>query len=206
MPGCDHGLVSVLMSVYNGAPTLEKAAASVLAQTYRDLELILCDDASTDDTWRIMQRIAAQDARVTVFQNKTNRGLGASLNGCLSRAGGEYIARQDADDVSDPDRIERTTDFLLSSGAPYAACGVRVFDDGGKYGFEIIEPKMTAPEVEIKRLSTVGNHLSATVTARELRGRDAQIELDFTDTSVSGSAKVPLIGTVTIKEGTKIAE
>ena len=65
---------------------------------------------------------------------------------------------------------------------------LRVFDDGGKYGFEIIEPKMTAPEVEIKRLSTVGNHL------------------DFTDTSVSGSAKVPLIGTVTIKEGTKIAE
>ena len=52
MPNCDAGLVSVLMSVYNGAPTLEKAAASVLAQTYRNLELILCDDASTDDTWR----------------------------------------------------------------------------------------------------------------------------------------------------------
>ena len=61
MPNCDAGLVSVLMSVYNGAPTLEKAAASVLAQTYHALELILCDDASTDDTWRIMQRIAAQD-------------------------------------------------------------------------------------------------------------------------------------------------
>ena len=143
MSGCDHGLVSVLMSVYNGAPTLEKAAASVLAQTYRDLELILCDDASTDDTWRIMQRIAAQDARVTVFQNKTNRGLGASLNGCLSRAGGEYIARQDADDVSDPDRIERTMDFLLSSGAPYAACGVRVFDDGGIWSTRQYPQKIT---------------------------------------------------------------
>ena len=143
MPGCDHGLVSVLMSVYNGAPTLEKAAASVLAQTYRDLELILCDDASTDDTWRIMQRIAAQDARVTIFQNKTNRGLGASLNECLSRAGGEYIARQDADDVSDPDRIERTTDFLLSSGAPYAACGVRVFDDGGVWSTRQYPQKIT---------------------------------------------------------------
>ena len=143
MPGCDHGLVSVLMSVYNGAPTLEKAAASVLAQTYRDLELILCDDASTDDTWRIMQRIAAQDARVTIFQNKTNRGLGASLNGCLSRAGGEYIARQDADDVSDPDRIERTMDFLLSSGAPYAACGVRVFDDGGVWSTRQYPQKIT---------------------------------------------------------------
>ena len=143
MPGCDHGLVSVLMSVYNGAPTLEKAAASVLAQTYRDLELILCDDASTDDTWRIMQRIAAQDARVTIFQNKTNRGLGASLNECLSRAGGEYIARQDADDISDPDRIERTTDFLLSSGAPYAACGVRVFDDGGVWSTRQYPQKIT---------------------------------------------------------------
>ena len=143
MPGCDHGLVSVLMSVYNGAPTLEKAAASVLAQTYRNLELILCDDASTDDTWRIMQRIAAQDARVTVFQNKTNRGLGASLNGCLLRAGGEYIARQDADDVSDFDRIERTTDFLLSSGAPYAACGVRVFDDGGVWSTRQYPQKIT---------------------------------------------------------------
>ena len=115
MPNCDAGLVSVLMSVYNGAPTLEKAAASVLAQTYRDLELILCDDASTDDTWRIMQRIAAQDARVTIFQNKTNLGLGASLNECLARAQGAYIARQDADDVSDSDRIERTMDFLLSA-------------------------------------------------------------------------------------------
>ena len=143
MPGCDHGLVSVLMSVYNGAPTLEKAAASVLAQTYRDLELILCDDASTDDTWRIMQRIAAQDARVTIFQNKTNLGLGASLNGCLSRAGGEYIARQDADDVSDPDRIERTMDFLLSSGAPYAACGVRVFDDTGIWSTRQYPQKIT---------------------------------------------------------------
>ena len=143
MPGCDHGLVSVLMSVYNGAPTLEKAAASVLAQTYRDLELILCDDASTDDTWRIMQRIAAQDARVTVFQNKTNLGLGASLNECLARAQGAYIARQDADDVSDSDRIERTMDFLLSSGAPYAACGVRVFDDTGIWSTRQYPQKIT---------------------------------------------------------------
>ena len=143
MPVCDHGLVSVLMSVYNGASTLEKAAASILAQTYRDLELILCDDASTDDTWRIMQRIAASDARVTIFQNETNLGLGASLNRCLSRAQGEYIARQDADDLSDPDRIERTLDFLLSSGAPYAACGVRVFDDSGVWSTRQFPQKIT---------------------------------------------------------------
>lgn len=143
MPERDHKTVSVLMSVYNNAATLEKAAASVLAQTHRDLELILCDDASTDDTWRIMQNIAAADERVSLFRNETNLGLGASLNRCLSRASGDYIARQDADDLSDADRIEKTLDFLLVSGAPYAACGVRIFDDGGVWSERQFPQKVT---------------------------------------------------------------
>lgn len=143
MPGSGHGLVSVLMSVHNNAPTLEAAAASILTQTYRDLELILCDDASTDDTWRIMQRIAASDGRVRCFQNERNLGLGASLNRCLARASGEFIARQDADDLSDAVRIERTLCFLLASGAPYAACGVRVFDDAGVWSTRMFPQKIT---------------------------------------------------------------
>ena len=138
-----YGLVSVLMSVYNNAPTLEAAAASILTQTYRDLELILCDDASSDDTWRIMQRLAASDDRVRCFRNERNLGLGASLNRCLARASGEFIARQDADDISDADRIEKTLDFLLASGAPYAACGVRVFDDGGVWSTRQYPQKIT---------------------------------------------------------------
>ena len=74
---------------------------------------------------------------------QTNLGLGASLNECLARAQGAYIARQDADDVSDSDRIERTMDFLLSSGAPYAACGVRVFDDTGVWSTRQFPQKIT---------------------------------------------------------------
>ena len=90
MPNCDAGLVSVLMSVYNGAPTLEKAAASVLAQTYRDLETYPMRRRLRPGRYiaQSIQRIAAQDARVTIFQNKTNLGLGASLNECLARAQG----------------------------------------------------------------------------------------------------------------------
>ena len=87
MPNCDAGLVSVLMSVYNGAPTLEKAAASVLAQTYRDLELILCDDASTDDTWRIMQRIAAQGARHDLPKQNKSRSRRFAQRVPCARAG-----------------------------------------------------------------------------------------------------------------------
>ena len=81
---------------------------------------------------------------------------------------------------------------------------LRVFDDGGKYGFELISPKVTAPDIDIKELSTNGNHLSAVVTARELRGKEAAIELDFTDDSVTGFAKGPLIGRAEIKEGKRI--
>ncbi len=81
---------------------------------------------------------------------------------------------------------------------------LRVFDNNGEYGFELIEPKMNAPTVEIKQLNTSGNHLSAVFTARELRGRDATIDLDFTQDTVSGKAKLPLVGTVKITDGIKL--
>lgn len=124
----DHGRISVLMSVYNGADTLEKAINSILEQTYQNIEFIICDDASTDETWGIIQRYKEKDQRILCFQNQQNVGLGASLNRCFARSTGQFIARQDADDISDADRLERTISFLLSSSAPYAACGVRVFD------------------------------------------------------------------------------
>ena len=143
----DHGLVSVLMSVYNNASTLQAAADSVLSQSYAHLELVLCDDASTDGTWEIMQRIAQSDPRVICFQNDRNLGLGASLNRCLAKAHGEYIARQDADDVSDADRIEKTLSFLIRENAPYAACGVRVFDDGGVWSTRQFPQNITKHDI-----------------------------------------------------------
>lgn len=131
----DYGCISVLMSVYNGAATLEKAIDSVLNQTYQDLEFIICDDASTDETWGILQRYEKLDKRVLCFQNQENIGLGASLNRCFEKSSGQYIARQDADDISDPDRLEKTISFLTSDSAPYVGCGVRVFDDDGVWSF-----------------------------------------------------------------------
>ena len=131
----DYGCISVLMSVYNGAATLEKAIDSVLNQTYQDLEFIICDDASTDGTWEILQRYEKLDKRVLCFQNQENIGLGASLNRCFEKSSGQYIARQDADYISDPNRLEKTINFLVSSPAPYVGCGVRVFDDDGVWSY-----------------------------------------------------------------------
>ena len=123
--------VSILMSVYNGASTLGKAIESILAQTFDDFEFIICDDASTDSSPAIIERYAAADARIRILCNEKNLGLGASLNRCLAIAQGEYIARQDADDISAPDRLERTLSYLKRTDCPYVGCGVLVFDESG---------------------------------------------------------------------------
>lgn len=123
--------ISVLMSVYNGAKTLAKAIDSILVQTYEDFEFIICDDGSSDATWQILQQYSKKDQRVICFQNTENIGLGASLNRCLARARGTYIARQDADDYSEPNRLEKTLRYLESNHLPFAACGVYIVDDAG---------------------------------------------------------------------------
>lgn len=124
-------LISVLMGVCNGAATLKKAVDSILAQTYQNFEFIICDDASTDETWPILEIYSAQDKRIRIMKNPQNLGLGASLNNCLAIAEGDYIARQDADDISEPERLERTLQFLKETGSPYVGCGILVFDDKG---------------------------------------------------------------------------
>lgn len=121
--------VSVLMGVYNAAPTLAKAIDSILGQTMPDLEFIICDDGSTDNGSEIISRYCEQDNRVIALKNEKNIGLAASLNKCLELATGEYIARQDADDISLPDRLEKTLAFLKETASPYVGCGVYVFDD-----------------------------------------------------------------------------
>lgn len=136
-------LISVLMSVYNGAATVERAIDSILGQTLSDFELILCDDASTDETWAILSTYAGRDNRIRLLRNAENRGLGYSLNRCLEIAQGAYIARQDADDISAPDRLERTLDYLRVHDLPYAACGVSIFDDEGVWSRRLFPEVIT---------------------------------------------------------------
>lgn len=124
-------VLSVLMSVYNAAPTLGCAIDSILSQTFSNFEFIICDDASTDESWEIIQAYRLRDSRILAIRNEQNNGLAFSLNRCLKLAQGKYIARQDADDTSEPERLERTLNYLMEKDCPYAGCGVSVFDDKG---------------------------------------------------------------------------
>ena len=104
--------VSVLMAVYNGESHVQEAIDGILAQTFRDLEFVIVDDGSTDDTRRILD--GYRDSRIVRLHHPQNRGLIAALNTGLAAARGDLVARQDADDVSFPDRLQAQVDFLGS--------------------------------------------------------------------------------------------
>lgn len=103
--------VSVVMSVYNGAATLDEAINSIRQQTFTAFEFIVIDDGSTDATPSILARHAAADPRVRVVA-QANRGLTRSLNRGVSLARAPLIARQDADDISLPDRLAHQVTHL----------------------------------------------------------------------------------------------
>lgn len=102
--------VSVLMSVYNDAPYLREAVDSILNQTFTDFEFIVVDDASTDETPSILDSYT--DSRIVRLHNTVNLGLTKSLNRGLSIAKGEYIVRQDANDISLPGRVAKQLSFM----------------------------------------------------------------------------------------------
>jgi glycosyltransferase EpsE len=104
--------VSVIMSVYNCEDSIKSSIESIKTQTFEDWECIICDDGSTDNTLSILNISTKDDKRFILIRNDENCGLGASLNRCISMAGGEYLARQDADDISLNTRFEEQLTFL----------------------------------------------------------------------------------------------
>jgi len=104
--------VSIVMSVYNGEAYLAEALDSIFAQTFSDWELIVVDDGSTDTSGEILD--AYSDSRLVQIRNERNIGQTRSLNRGLKIARGEFIARQDADDVSHPERFRRQIKFMES--------------------------------------------------------------------------------------------
>ncbi len=105
-------LVTVLMPAYNADRYIAEAIESILDQTFRDFEFIICDDGSTDRTWQIIQDHAIKDNRIKQIKNEKNLGIVGSRNMLISVAMGDYIAWQDADDISMQYRLERQYEFM----------------------------------------------------------------------------------------------
>jgi glycosyltransferase EpsE len=108
--------VSFIMGVYRckDPASLRASVESIISQTYEDWELLMVDDGSDDNgtTYATMRDVAALDRRVTALSYEKNQGLAYALDYCLERARGRYIARQDDDDLSEPNRLIREVTFL----------------------------------------------------------------------------------------------
>lgn len=127
--------VSIIMGVYNAEKYLEPAIESILNQTYRDFEFVICDDGSTDKTKEIVKNYVQRDQRIVWIENTANKGLGFSLNKCIDVSKGKYLVRMDGDDISTQNRVEKLVK-LMDENPQYAVIGsgMILFDEAGEWG------------------------------------------------------------------------
>lgn len=105
-------LVSVLIPCYNVEDYVVESVSSILKQTYKNLEIIIINDCSSDNTGSKLLELASKDSRIRIYNNETNLKLIQTLNKGVGLCNGKYIARMDADDISFPTRIEKQVSFL----------------------------------------------------------------------------------------------
>lgn len=138
--------VSVIMGVYNqwDKTVLENAVRSILEQTLTDLEFIIYDDGSDKKLAEYIKEIGELDDRIVLIGKDENNGLAFSLNQCIDKARGKYIARMDADDVSMPERLSEQYRFMEEHEEySWCGCNAELFDENGTWGMRYMPEKPT---------------------------------------------------------------
>jgi len=108
----NNPLVSILLATYNSEDFIREALDSILSQTYRNLEIVLCDDASSDGTVSILKEYQKRDKRIKIIENKKNLGISLNMNNGIKACNGKYIAILDGDDWAYPYRVEEQVNLM----------------------------------------------------------------------------------------------
>lgn len=123
-------LVSIAMATYRGERFLETQVNSILAQSHADLEVVICDDASQDGTYALIESLASKDGRVRPFRNDKTIGLVSNFMKAVTLCRGEYVAFSDQDDVWEPKKIEMLLKLLVGAKQNMLAYSdLEIFDD-----------------------------------------------------------------------------
>lgn len=151
-------LVSVIIACFNAEPYIDSCLESLVAQTYDNLEIVICDDASTDESYKKLLNWKEKDNRITLIRNQTNSYAAASRNNCIAFCHGDYIMLQDIDDVSAKNRVEiLLQEFEKSPEIAIISSAVYWFKTSPK---EIIKIRMTRPKYPTKWSMVKGMALS----------------------------------------------
>ena len=127
----DDSLVSIITPSYNTAQFIGDTIRSVLAQTYRNWELIIVDDGSQDETDAAVAEFTASDSRIRYFKNERNSGAAYSRNRALREAKGRWIAFLDSDDLWSPEKLERQIRFMTERGLTFSYTEYEEIDESG---------------------------------------------------------------------------
>ena len=117
------------MSVYNDEKNIDKSIKSIMSQTYKNLELHILDDGSDDKTWKIINKYKTEYQNIFIYRNKNNLGLTKSLNYLVNQTNGEIIARQDSDDLSHPERIEKQLNIMTKYNLDFCTTRAQIIQN-----------------------------------------------------------------------------
>jgi len=160
--------VSVIVPAYNSEEFIEKCLVSILAQTYKNLELIVCDDGSSDRTLDIVTNLSQKDNRIYVLHNKENMGISFSRNKCLDVSTGDLIALCDSDDWWDPNKLKLQINLMTLKNASLSHCNAFVVDEEANILGEKCMPKIVNRKNLIYRNFLIN---SSVVFSRDILGR-----------------------------------
>lgn len=165
-------IISVVIPIYNAEKYLDEAIQSILNQTYKNFEIIIINDGSTDKSLEIIEKYQNQDERIIVI-SRENKGLIYSLNEGIEKSRGKYIARMDADDISLPKRFERQIEIMEKENIDICGCHYFMINELGNYidsavvplkpesflNYLCITTPVAHPSVMIKRDFFIQHHI-----------------------------------------------
>lgn len=133
-------LVSIVTPAYNVEKYIEETINSVLNQTYKNWEMIIVEDCSNDNTFRLIQDSSRKDSRIKIYQNKKNSGVSFTRNKAIDMAQGKYIAFLDADDLWDKEKLEKQIEFMEKNKVLLSYTGYRKINSNGTLRGDINVP------------------------------------------------------------------
>lgn len=125
-------LISIIMPAYNASATIKESIDSVLSQSYRHWELIIIDDASTDNTLDVIKNYQKKDKKIKVLKNKNNLKVAKTRNRGLDKAKGQYIAFLDSDDKWTHTKLENQLNFMLKNNIKFSYTNIQILNKKNK--------------------------------------------------------------------------
>ena len=174
-------MISVIIPVYNAAPYLRACLDSVLAQSYTDLEILLINDGSTDESPAICRQYAQKDARIRLIDQE-NGGVSRARNVGLANAAGDYITFVDSDDRISPDYLERLYAAACTHHADIACCNLQELLNGEPVEFntpKVLHPRLVTDQQELFFDFVDGKEAYATSVCAKIIRRSLATQANF---------------------------